>query len=181
MIPLELEFGVLSTSNFYRSCAHKEFCLSTGHVIIAFPLFCQWEQKKWCSNWVTSAISFRCISWKVMAYSFLWCLICELPNSCYRVSHTQSELIFWRMFWKLLDIDWLRTIKLMTMDKRKCGKCKSKHWGRGRARLLLWWKYVNFVYSSFCCKFSLKQKLSQKNLYSLFSMKYIGCTRSCWF
>ena len=44
----------------------------------------------------------------------------------FRGLHTQSAHIFWRIFWKWLDIDWLHIIKLMIMVKKRCGKCRNK-------------------------------------------------------
>ena len=44
----------------------------------------------------------------------------------FRGLHTRSAHIFWRIFWKWLDIDWLHIIKLMIMVKKRCGKCRNK-------------------------------------------------------
>lgn len=127
-------------------------------------------------------------------FSFLWWWLCV---DCFlsRDSHTQFELIFWRTFWKRLDIDWLNITKLMIMVKKKCGRCRNKPSESGKPKLHLLLRYMIsrslmflFLCFTFCLfvlywfitkihiftRMPLKKPISRITVFVLGSLYHVG-------
>lgn len=157
----------------------KLFCTLTFIQRAFWPIFSQTNIIKWkfpnLLLWLWLHICLQML-WTdtINFYVFGTCAICRgLPF--------QFEHNFLRIFWKGPDIVWLLIIKLMTMVKKKHGKCRNKPSlsKNERARLLLLLRYTSWSGNIFFALSSFFGMLFFWLVMLIFLWCCIGCIRGC--